>query len=157
MKRINIKMNLYVRISEVLYFLNGITDQEFADMINVAIGKINSVKRSTVTNWKNGGQKPKQERWEYIAQVIGISVSELVSDDGYIKSTKIKQELEETKALLEEIQKENGQLRNRVSGSKLDEIELNYLKRRLEFYKKYNGTDNLKTSGIICDLNRPII
>lgn len=86
---------------------NNISDGAFAKLLDEVIGKEKSVGRTTITNWKNGKFRPKEEMWNYIAQVLGISLAEFKSDDGYKKSKKTNDELEETKKQLENSRLEN--------------------------------------------------
>ena len=51
---------------------NNLTDLEFTNRLNKIIKQEGdsaekTVKRSTVTNWKNGVQRPSEKRWKYIA------------------------------------------------------------------------------------------
>lgn len=105
---------------------NNISDGEFVKLLDAVIGKENSVGRTTVTNWKNGKFRPKEEMWNYIAQVLGISLAEFKSDDGYKNSNQLKRELEELKKQLKDIEDKDLQSKMKVSDSVLRMMNLKY-------------------------------
>lgn len=120
---------------------NNLTDLEFTNRLNKIIKQEGdsaekTVKRSTVTNWKNGVQRPSEKRWKYIAKLLGISIAEFKEEKGYEKSLKLKKDLEETKIRANNLKIENAKLKRKVADKEIKDSKLNYTNDIIKFYEQ---------------------
>lgn len=74
-----IPMALHERIA-TLRKRAGLTQQDLAQRVSAREGLTQPILRQAVTQWENGSSKPERRRLPVVAEILGVTVEDLLSD-----------------------------------------------------------------------------